>query len=89
MPDFQDVLHSPRAEHLMQDASRLERLRTAPETQRIFELLGRNAGGNLEQAAGRAAQGDTEELMGAIRALMRDPEGQRLLRQMKQSLGEK
>ena len=89
MPDFHDVLHSPQAERLLGDAQRLERLHDAPETQRLFELLGKNAGGSLEQAAGRAAQGETKELMGAIRALMQDPEGQRLLRQMKQNLGAK
>ena len=58
----------------------------APETLRLFQLLSQSAGGDLEQAAGRAAQGDAEQLMGAIRQLMNDPEGQRLIGQMKRSL---
>ena len=86
MADFQDVMNSEQAAKLMGDSKRLEQLRAAPETQRLFQLLSQSAGGDLEQAAGRAAQGDAEQLMGAIRQLMNDPEGQRLIRQMKRSL---
>jgi hypothetical protein len=86
MPEFQDMLKSEQAAKLMKDSKKLERLRDAPETQRLFQLLSQSAGGNLEQAAGRAAQGDTASLMDAIGRLMRDPEGQKLLQQMKRSI---
>lgn len=86
MPDIQDIINGEQAKSLMKDTKRLERVRDAPETQRLFQLLGKNAGGSLEQAAGRAAQGDAADLLQAIRGLMNDPEGQRLLRKMKESL---
>jgi len=86
MPDLQDVLKSKEAAELAKDTARLEKLRDAPETQRLFQLLNKSAGGDLEQAANRAAKGDTATLMAAVKQLMGDPEGQRLLQQMKRSL---
>lgn len=86
MPDLQDVLKSKEAAALAKDTAKLEKLRDAPETQRLFQLLNKSAGGELEQAANRAANGDTATLMAAVKQLMGDPEGQRLLQKMKQSL---
>ena len=86
MPNFQEMLQSEQASKLLQDQARLERLRDSPETQRLFELLSRSAGGDLEQAANRAAQGDASGLVSAIQRLMRDPEGQKLIQKTKQSL---
>lgn len=68
------------------DAGKLEQLRDAPETQKVFSMLNKSIGGNLEQAASDAAKGDTAQLMAAIRGLMRDPEGAKLIQQMKQKL---
>jgi hypothetical protein len=86
MPSFQDVLKSQQASKLMKDSKQLERLRDAPETQRLFQLLSQNAGGDLERAAGQAANGNAAPLMDAIQRLMQDPEGQTLLQQMKRSI---
>ncbi len=86
MPDLQDVLKSKEAAALAKDTAKLEKLRDAPETQRLFQLLNKSAGGELEQAANRAANGDTATLMAAVKQLMENPEGQKLLQQMKQSL---
>ena len=83
MPNFQDVFKSQEAAKLMKDTGKLEQLRDAPETQRLFQLLSQNAGGSLEQAASQAAQGDTATLMSAIKQLMQNPEGQKLIQQMK------
>ncbi len=86
MPNFQEMLQSEQTSKLLQDQARLERLRDSPETRRLFELLSRSAGGDLEQAANRAAQGDASGLVSAIQRLMRDPEGQKLIQKTKQSL---
>ena len=86
MPNFQEMLQSGQTSKLLQDQARLERLRDSPETRRLFELLSRSAGGDLEQAANRAAQGDASGLVSAIQRLMRDPEGQKLIQKTKQSL---
>ena len=69
----------------MKDPSKLEALRDAPETQKIFALLSSRTGGDLESAAQRAAQGDAAQLADAIRQLMRDPEGAQLIQKMKEN----
>lgn len=85
MPNLDDLLRSPQAEKLMGDG-KLDHLKNAPETQQLFSMLSKNAGGNLEQAADSAAKGDSTQLLSAIRQLMQDPEGARLIRQMKEKL---
>ena len=78
MPNFDEVLKGKEAAGLLKDPSKLEKLRDAPETQQIFSMLSQSAG-DLESAAQRAAQGDTAQLAGAIRQLMKDPEGALLI----------
>lgn len=86
MPDFRDMLNSEQAAKLMKDHGKLDQLQNAPETQRLFQMLSKNAGGDLEQAAQQAAHGDTAQLMDAVRRLTQDPEGQRLIQRLRQSL---
>ena len=85
MPNFDELLKGKEAAGLMKDPGRLEKLRDAPETQRIFSLLSQSTG-DLESAAERAAKGDTAQLADAIRQLMRDPEGAKLIQKMKDSI---
>ena len=82
MPNLDELIKGKEASRLLGDAKKLERLRDAPETQKIFDLLSRSAG-DLEAAADRAAKGDTAQLTNAIRNLMRDPEGAKLIQKMK------
>lgn len=84
MPNFDELLKGKEAAGLMKDPSRLEKLRDAPETQKIFSMLSQSTG-DLESAAERAAKGDTAQLAGAIRRLMQDPEGAKLIQKMKES----
>lgn len=86
MPNLEDLLRSPQAEKLMGDGGKLEHLKNAPETQRLFSMLSKNTGGNLEQAADSAARGDSAQLISAIKRLMQDPDGARLIQQMKEKL---
>ena len=85
MPNFDELLKGKEAASLLSDAKKLERLRDAPETQKIFDLLSRSAG-DLETAADKAAKGDAAQLTDAIRKLMQDPEGAKLIQKMKDSL---
>ena len=85
MPNFDELFKGKEASRLMKDPSKLEKLRDAPETRRIFDLLSRSTG-DLEGAAQRAAKGDTAQLAGAIRQLMSDPEGAKLIQKMKENL---
>lgn len=86
MPKFDELLNSKQAAGLLKDTGRLEQLRDAPETQKIFSMLSRSTGGDLEGAAERAANGDAGELANAIRQVMKSPEGAQLLQKMKQTL---
>lgn len=84
MPNFDELLKGKEAAGLMKDPSRLEKLRDAPETQKIFSMLSQSTG-DLESAAEQAAKGDTAQLAGAIRRLMQDPEGAKLIQKMKEN----
>ena len=82
MPNFDELLKGKEAASLMKDPGKPEKLRDAPETQQIFNLLSKSTG-DLESAAQRAAKGDTAQLTDAIRKLMQDPEGAKLIQKMK------
>ena len=82
MPNLDELFRGKEAAHLLSDTKKLERLRDAPETQKVFDLLSQSAG-DLEAAADRAAKGDAAQLTDAIRKLMQDPEGARLIQKMK------
>ena len=82
MPNFDELLKGKQAARLMSDQGKLEKLRDAPETQKIFSMLSQSTG-DLEAAADRAAKGDTAQLTDAIRKLMQDPEGAKLIQKMK------
>lgn len=86
MPNFDELLKDKQAAGLLKNTAKLEHLRDAPETRRVFDLLSRSAGGDLEQAAQRAAQGDSAQLTDAIRKVMGSPEGARLIRKMQESM---
>ena len=85
MPNFDELLKGKEASRLLSDTKKLEQLRDAPETQKIFDLLSQSAG-DLEAAADKAAKGDAAQLTDAIRKLMRDPEGAKLIQKMKDSM---
>ena len=82
MPNFDEFLKGKQAAQLMGDKGKR---RDAPETQQIFSMLSRSTG-DLEAAADRAAKGDTAQLTDAIRKLMQDPEGAKLIQKMKDNL---
>lgn len=84
MPNLDELLKGKEASRLMKDPSKLEKLRDAPETQKIFSMLSQSAG-DLESAAQRAAKGDAVQLTDAIRRLMQDPEGAKLIQKMKEN----
>lgn len=86
MPDFKELLNSEQAKRLMNDQAALHQLQTAPEAKRLMEMLGEQAGGDLEGAANAAAKGSPTQLMGAMQKLLRDPESKKLLEKISQSL---
>ena len=87
MPDLSDLLHSDEAARLMGSKGALDTIQKAPETQKLLQMLSKNTGGDLESAANAAARGDTAQLMGAMSALLNDPEGKKLLAQISKAVG--
>ena len=85
MPNLDELIKGKQAARLLGDKGKLEQLRDAPETRQIFSMLSRSTG-DLESAAERAAKGDASQLAGAIRRLMQDPEGAKLIQKMKENL---
>ena len=85
MPKFDELIKGKEASRLLGNTKKLEQLRDAPETQKVFNLLSQSTG-DLEAAANRAAKGDTAQLTDAIRKLMQDPEGAKLIQKMRDSL---
>lgn len=79
MANLNDMLKSTSTE-------KLEQLMTAPETKKVFSMLSQNMNCDLEQAAGKAAEGDTTQLVNAIKQLMKNPESARLIQQMKSKI---
>ena len=88
MPNLDGLLHNKQAAQLLSDRKKLEQLRNAPETQQLFSMLQEKTGNDLEQAANHAAQGDAAPLVSAIRTLMNNPEGAKLIEKMKQHLSQ-
>jgi len=86
MADFNELLQSQQAKKLVENQERLGELFQLPETQKIFDLLGKRTGGNLEQATQQAASGNTAPLMEAIRQLTQSREGSKLLQDLKTKL---
>ena len=72
MPNFDELLQGKEASRLMKDPSKLEKLSQST--------------GDLESAAERAAKGDASQLAGAIRRLMNDPEGVKLIQKMRENM---
>lgn len=86
MPNLKDILNHESAKKLMADKSALEHIKSAPETQQLLDLISQKSGSGTDHLANAAAGGDSAQLMGAIKQLLNDPEGQKLLNSISQKL---
>ena len=69
------------------DKKLMEQLANSPDAQALAGMLTQGTDqASLQKIAERAAKGDTAQLTEAIRQLMRDPEGARLIQKMKDHL---
>ena len=82
MSNLDQFLKEEQASGLLKNTTKLERLREAPETQKIFSMLNESTGGNLE----RTVQDDPAQIVSAIRQLMQNPESAALLHRMKEKM---
>jgi len=65
----------PQAAQLLKNPTALKNLLAAPETQKLMDLLNRQAGSGLQSAAQAAAQGKPDALMGILNQVMHSQEG--------------
>lgn len=83
MPDLKHLLSDPQNSKLLGSEEKLEQLKGAPETQRLFSLLSQSAGGDLEQAV---QAGDSASIVKAIQKVMHTAEGAKLIQSMRDKL---
>ena len=74
-PAMEALKKDPQAAKLLSDSAGLQALLSAPETQKLMELLNRSAGASLQTAAQAAAKGKPQDLMGLLNQVMQIPEG--------------
>lgn len=86
MPDLNELLQSQQAQSILHNKTAVETLQKAPQTQKLMQMLSQSVGGDLQGAADAAAKGDAAKLMGAMRKLLGDPEGQRLVEEISRSI---
>lgn len=65
----------PQAAQLLSDPKALKSLLSAPETQKLINLLNQQAGSGLQGAAQAAAQGKPDALLGILNQVMQSTEG--------------
>lgn len=81
-----DVLSSPEAASLLQNREALQSLLSSPETKRLMEVLSRQNGGSLQQAAQQARKGDLSGLSSMLRGLSATRDGAEALQDMEKKL---
>lgn len=78
-PNLNQVFASPQAQNLLNNKQALESIIKSGEAQRLMELLNKNAGNGLKNAAQSAMQGDASQLKKLVDDLMNNPESAQLI----------
>ena len=68
------------------DFSDLLQLAQSPAGQQLITLLQRNGGNELQSALSSAARGDYSKAQKALSGLMKDPEAQKLLKNLEDQI---
>lgn len=79
--------HNDVMQQLQANKSALLRLVNSPEGKQLVQMLQRQAGsGNLKQAAGAAAKGDTAGITQILQNLVSTPEGAKAVERISQAM---
>lgn len=84
--DLDGLLQTPQAASLLKNKQAMENLMKSGEAQRLMELLNKNAGSGLKDAAQSAMNGDTSQLMGLVQGLMKDPQSAKLVEELNKKI---
>ena len=88
-PTLEALKKDPQAAKLLSDPAGLRALLSAPETQKLMELLNKSAGGSLQAAAQAAAKGKPQDLMGMLDQVMKSKEGAQAVEEIQKKTGGK
>ena len=80
--DLNEMLHSPKTADLLKNRQTMEALLRSDEARTLMDLLNRNSGGGLQDAAQSAMKGNTTQLMGLVQGLMNDPKSAKLVEEL-------
>lgn len=85
-PNLNQVFASPQAQNLLNNKQTLESIMKSGEAQRLMELLNKNAGSGLKNAAQSAMQGDPSQLKKLVDNLMQNPESAKLVENLNKKI---
>lgn len=74
-PNLDALKKDPQAAQLLNNPKTLKSLLSAPETQALVNLLNKQSGGGLQNAAQAAAQGKPDALIGILNQVMQSTQG--------------
>ena len=80
--DWNSMFQSPQAETLLKNKQAVESLMKSQEAQQLMELLNKNSGQGLQQAAESAMKGNTAQLTQLVEGLMRNPQSAKLVEEL-------
>ena len=86
MAQTNDPMKTAQAQALLGDPARLKSLLSSPEVRRLAQMLDKNSGGGLKQAAGAARAGNTAQLTELMQGLSASPEGAALMQKLQGKL---
>lgn len=87
--NLDELLKDPKAAGLLKNKALLQNLLQSPDTQKLMQSLSQKFGGQLQQTASSAVQGDSQALSSLARQVMESEEGARLMEQIRQQTGQK
>lgn len=82
----EEILNNGKTDAILKDQNRLNHIKNAPDTQELFAMLEQKIGGNLKNAAQEASAGNAEQLINAIKSLMNDPRGAKLIQSIRDKM---
>lgn len=82
---MEKLLGSPKAQDLLRDPKKLNRLLGSEEAARLVALFEKSAGGKLKEAAQSAVKGDPRQLREVMERVLKSREGSELARKLDQS----
>ena len=86
--DLDGLLHTPQAASLLKNKQAMENLMKSGEAQRLMELLNKNAGSSLKDAAQSAMNGNASQLMDLVQGLMKDPQSAKLVEELNKKVNQ-